>query len=92
MDTPDTERLRSVFPDEVLILKEFRVSFCHGQEGKIAEIGRFLHDEPDLSFDYLVDCAVWIIWQRTCVEVVYHLFSIKAEACPASQGGGPEMM
>ena len=74
------ERLKERFPDEVLDIKEFRgqVSVTVGK-GNIVEISRFLHDEPDLSFDYLVDlCGVDYLGKKDVrFEVVYHLFSIK---------------
>ena len=74
------ERLKERFPDEVLDVREFRgqVSVTV-RKGKILEISRFLHDEPDLYFDYLVDlCGVDYLGKKEIrFEVVYHLFSMK---------------
>lgn len=74
------ERLKMHFPEEVLDVKEFRgqVSVTV-KKGKIVEMSRFLHDEPDLFLDYLVDlCGVDYLHKKdNRFEVVYHLFSMK---------------
>ncbi len=73
-------RLKEKFPDEVLDIREFRgqVSVTV-RKGKILEIGRYLHDEPDLYLDYLVDVcgADYLGKKANRFEVVYHLYSIK---------------
>lgn len=74
------DKLKERFPDEVLDVREFRgqVSVTV-RKGQIVEIGRFLHDEPDLYFDYLVDlCGVDYLGKKDMrFEVVYHLYSIR---------------
>ncbi len=73
------DKVKERFPDEVLDVREFRgqVSVTV-RKGKIREIGRFLHDEPDLHFDYLVDlCGVDYLGKKDVrFEVVYHLYSM----------------
>lgn len=41
----------------------------------IIEIGRFLHDEGDLFFDYLVNQSAVDFKERGVIQVVYHLYS-----------------
>ncbi len=73
------DKIKERFPDEVLEIREFRgqVSVTV-RKGRIVEISRFLHDEPDLNFDYLVDlCGVDYLGKKEIrFEVVYHLYSI----------------
>ena len=74
------EKLKEVFPDEVLAVSEFRgqVSVTL-RKNRIRDIARYLHDDPDLYFDYLIDvCGVDYLGKKEKrFEVVYHLFSIK---------------
>ncbi len=74
------DRLKELFPEEVLDVKEFRgqVSVTV-KKGRILEIGRFLHDDPDLYLDYLIDlCGVDYLGKKeNRFEVVYHLYSIR---------------
>jgi len=74
------DTLKERFPDEVLDVREFRgqVSVTVRKEN-IVKISRFLHDESDLFFDYLVDlCGVDYLGKKDVrFEVVYHLYSIK---------------
>jgi len=74
------EKLKEVFPEEVLAVSEFRgqVSVTL-RKNRIRDIARYLHDDPDLYFDYLIDvCGVDYLGKKEKrFEVVYHLFSIK---------------
>ncbi len=74
------EKIKERFPEEVLDVKEFRgqVSVTLKKE-RILDICRFLHDDPELFFDYLVDvCGVdYLGKNEKRFEVVYHLYSIK---------------
>ncbi|MBI5639876.1 MAG: NADH-quinone oxidoreductase subunit C [Nitrospirae bacterium] len=74
------ERLKERFPADILHIKEFRgqVSVTLRKD-RIVEICRYLHDEPDLSFDYLTDvCGVDYLGKKEKrFEVVYHLYSIR---------------
>jgi NADH-quinone oxidoreductase subunit C len=68
------------FPLEVKEIAEFRgqVSVTVRRE-RIVEILRFLHDAPELSFDYLEDlCGVDYLGKKEPrFEVVYHLYSME---------------
>ncbi|OGW30021.1 MAG: hypothetical protein A2X59_08430 [Nitrospirae bacterium GWC2_42_7] len=74
------DKIKEKFPEEILDIKEFRgqVSVLL-KKGKILEICRYLHDQTDLSFNYLADvCGVDYLGKKeNRFEVVYHLYSIK---------------
>ncbi|OGW57362.1 MAG: NADH dehydrogenase [Nitrospirae bacterium RBG_16_43_8] len=74
------EKIKEKFPEEVLWIREFRgqVSVTL-KKSRIVEICRYLHDEPGLDFDYLVDlCGVDYSGRKEKrFEVVYNLYSIK---------------
>ena len=73
-------KIKEKFLDEVLDIKEFRgqVSVTL-KKNRILEICRYLHDDPELYFDYLVDvCGVdYLVRKEKRFEVVYQLYSIK---------------
>jgi NADH-quinone oxidoreductase subunit C len=74
------ERIKERFPEEVLDVREFRgqVSVTLKKE-RILDIFRYLHDDPDLFLDYLVDVcgADYLGKKEKRFEVVYHLYSIR---------------
>jgi NADH-quinone oxidoreductase subunit C len=74
------ERIKDTFPGETLDVREFRgqVSITL-KKGRLLDICRYLHDDPDLFFDYLVDlCGVDYLGKKNMrFEVVYHLYSMK---------------
>jgi len=74
------EKIKEIFPEEVLDVREFRgqVSVTL-RKNRIRDIARYLHDDPDLYFDYLIDvCGVDYLGKKEKrFEVVYHLYSIK---------------
>jgi NADH-quinone oxidoreductase subunit C len=74
------EKIKEKYPDEVLVVREFagQISVTLKKE-KILEISRYLHDDPELSFDYLRDiCGVDYLGKKgKRFEVVYHLYSMK---------------
>jgi NADH-quinone oxidoreductase subunit C len=74
------DKLKERFPEEVLDVREFRgqVSVTV-RKGRILDICRFLHDDPDLYLDYLIDlCGVDYLGKKeNRFEVVYHLYSIR---------------
>jgi len=74
------EKIKELFPEEVLAVSEFRgqVSVTL-RKNRIRDIARYLHDDPDLYFDYLIDvCGVDYLGKKEKrFEVVYHLYSIK---------------
>jgi len=78
-------RLKDEFQEDVLSIREYRgqVSVIIKKDN-VFNICKFLHDEPDMSFDYLVDlCGVDNLRhpERKAdtprFEVVYHLYSHK---------------
>jgi len=74
------EKIKELCPEEVLAVSEFRgqVSVTL-RKNRIRDIARYLHDDPDLYFDYLIDvCGVDYLGKKEKrFEVVYHLYSIK---------------
>lgn len=74
------EKIKEKFPDEVLEIKEFRgqVSVTL-KKNRILEICRYLHSDPTLDFNYLIDlCGVdYLPKKDNRFEIVYHLYSIK---------------
>lgn len=73
------EKLRSNFPEAILESSEFQgdLSFIIDKR-KIVDILKFLRDDPELSFELLVDlCGVDRAKRKDRFEVAYHLVSIK---------------
>lgn len=75
-----TGKIKERFADEVIGEWEFRGQLTVTlKKEKIVDICRFLHDDPDLSYDYLIDlCGVDYMGRKEKrFEVVYHLYSIR---------------
>ncbi len=74
------EKIKEIFPEEVLEIKEFRgqVSVIL-RKNRIRDIARYLHDAPELYFDYLIDVfgVDYLGKKDKRFEVVYQLYSIK---------------
>ncbi|HET6515934.1 MAG TPA: NADH-quinone oxidoreductase subunit C [Thermodesulfovibrionales bacterium] len=74
------EKIRDRFPEEVKEIREFRgqVSVLIRRE-LVKEIMRYLHDTPELYFDFLEDlCGVDHLGRKEPrFEVVYQLFSME---------------
>ncbi len=72
-------RLKNKFLNEISDVSEFRDQvFVSVNRERIMDICRFLHDDPELSMDYLVDvCGVDYPDRKFRYEVVYNLYSIK---------------
>jgi NADH-quinone oxidoreductase subunit C len=74
------ELLKEKFPEDVLSIKEFReqVSVTVKRDN-IKAMMKFMHDGPDLYFNYLEDlCGVDYLGKKDVrFEVVYHLYSLK---------------
>ncbi|MFQ3574291.1 MAG: NADH-quinone oxidoreductase subunit C [Thermodesulfovibrionales bacterium] len=72
--------IRDRFPSYFFEWSEFRgqVSVLIDKQG-VKDILKWLHDDPSLDFDYLVDlCGVDYLNKKTPrFEVVYHLFSMR---------------
>ncbi len=74
------ELIKERFPEDVKDIMEFRgqVSVIVKKEN-IKDIMRYLHDTPELYFDFLEDlCGVDYLGRKDIrFEVVYHLYSMK---------------
>ena len=73
------DRLKEKFLNEIVDVTQFRDQvFVSIKKEKIAEICRYLHDDPDIHMDYLADlCGVDYPEKRHRFEVVYNLYSLK---------------
>ncbi len=73
------ERLKEKFLTEIIDITEFRDQvFVSIKPEKIIDICHYLHDEPDIYMDYLVDlCGVDYPDRKNRFEVIYNLYSIK---------------
>jgi NADH-quinone oxidoreductase subunit C len=73
------DRLKEKFLSEVVNVRQFRDQvFVSVKREKIIDICRYLHDDPDISMDYLADlCGVDYPDNRQRFEVVYNLYSLK---------------
>jgi NADH-quinone oxidoreductase subunit C len=73
------EKLTAQFPKYIQGSNEFRgdLTICVAKDG-IVEVCRFLKNDPELSFDLLVDlCGVDLYRPEGRFEVIYNLYSIK---------------
>jgi NADH-quinone oxidoreductase subunit C len=69
-------RLRYRFGDAIGDLAgSGRDASCTVEPGRIAEVCRFLHDEPALRFDCLSNLSGLDYPKQNAIQVVYHLFS-----------------
>jgi len=73
------DRLKEKFFSEVVNVEQFRDQvFVSLKREKLLDICRYLHDDPDISMDYLADlCGVDYPDKRHRFEVIYNLYSIK---------------
>ncbi len=73
------EKLKEKFLNEIVDVTQFRDQvFVTLKKEKIAEICRYLHDDPDIYMDYLADlCGVDYPEKRYRFEVVYNLYSLR---------------
>lgn len=81
----EVSRIRERFPQDFVKAKEFRDDtwICVNSE-KIREVVQSLKDDPDLQYDYFVECvgADYSAWEHERdlperFEVVYNLYSLK---------------
>ncbi|MBI5182688.1 MAG: NADH-quinone oxidoreductase subunit C [Nitrospirae bacterium] len=73
------ERVKKRFAGAVLSTKvEFGEGALSIKREFLLDVCRFLHDEPELYFDFITDvCSVDFIGQEERFEVVYHLYSVR---------------
>lgn len=72
-------KVKNKFPESILDASTFRGEITlHLRAEDILPICRFLHDDPELSFDYLTDlCGVDNYPHEPRFQVVYHLCAMK---------------
>lgn len=73
------EKIKQRFPDEVAGVSQCRDQVSvHLKKDRVHDICSYLHDDPEMDFDYLVDlCGVDYLGKNTPrFEVVYNLYSI----------------
>jgi NADH-quinone oxidoreductase subunit C len=72
-------RLKDKFLNDIASVSEFRDQvFVSVNRERIMDICRYLHDDPELYMDYLVDlCGVDYPDRQYRYEVVYNLYSVK---------------
>jgi NADH-quinone oxidoreductase subunit C len=77
-----TNRIKKNFPESVLEASSFRGENTLVLRAKdILPICRFLHDDPDLAFDFLTDlCGVDHYPREPRFEVIYHLCAMKTRS------------
>lgn len=71
------ERLAARFGDAVGATVAAKDPFVVIKGDKLLEVARYLHDDPDLALDYLVDATAVDYPKENLVRVVYHLWSVK---------------
>ena len=74
------EKIKEQFPDEFLEVREFRgQAAVTVKKGRLFDICRYLHDEPSLFFDFLVDlCGVDYLGKKeNRFVVLYNLYSVR---------------
>ena len=84
----ETHRVRKQFGDALFKVKEFAGdTFLCVDRTKIVEIVEFLRDDPELAYDYFVEClgVDYSTWEHERdlegrFEVVYNLYSTKHSA------------
>ena len=76
------ERIKKSFPESILEVATFREeTTLYLRPQDILPVCRFLHDDPELAFDYLVDlCGVDYYPREPRFQVVYFVSSMKTKA------------
>jgi NADH-quinone oxidoreductase subunit C len=81
----EVAKLQEAFPDAIVKVKEFRGdTFICVPPDRLTEQMTFLRDDPELQYDYFVECmgVDYSTWKHERdfpgrFEVVYNLFSVK---------------
>jgi NADH/F420H2 dehydrogenase subunit C len=73
------EKIKNRLAGAVLSTKEeFGEGTVSIKRGSLLDVCRFLHDDPELYFDFITDiCSVDFIGQEERFEVVYHFYSVR---------------
>jgi len=70
------EKLSSKFGDAVGPTVAAKDPFVVVKGERLLEISRFLHDEPELALDYLIDATAVDYPKENLLRMVYHLWSM----------------
>jgi len=78
-DNPIAQKVKAAYPDHYIGATLFRGDLAiHIEKSAILPICRFLHDDPDLDFDYLIHItSIDNPDAAARFEIVYELFSIR---------------
>jgi NADH-quinone oxidoreductase subunit C len=72
------DRLKARFGERVIASDvDVKDPWIEVQADGLVEIARFLRDEPELSFDYLVNLTGVDLKAEDALQVVYHLYSYR---------------
>lgn len=76
------EKLKEKFPEAIVDVVEFRgETTVVVKKEKIVEVSKFLKEDPELKFDYMVDMAgVDYYREKERFAVVYNIWSIENKA------------
>ncbi|HLB02407.1 MAG TPA: NADH-quinone oxidoreductase subunit C [Nitrospiria bacterium] len=76
---PTAQKIQAQFPEHLIDAREaFGELTLQLRRSGIAEVCRFLRDDPDLAFDHITDiCSVDYPEDEERFEVVYHFYSIR---------------
>lgn len=85
-------KLKEKFPEEIVDVSEFRGQVSVSiKKDRIIDICRYLHDDPELHFDFLSDlCGVDYLNRKPRFEVVYNLYSLSYRHRVLLKAGLPE--
>jgi NADH-quinone oxidoreductase subunit C len=77
-----TNKIKEKFPESVLAASDFRdENTLVLRTEDLLPICRFLHDDPELTFDFLTDlCGVDHYPREPRFEVIYHLCAMKSRS------------
>ncbi len=77
-----TNKIKENFPESILAASAFRdENTLVLRTEDLLPVCRFLHDDPDLGFDYLTDlCGVDHYPREPRFEVIYHLCATKSRS------------
>lgn len=80
---PVADRIKASFPEAVVKATEFRGDLSiHVKREHLLEVARFLHDDPEMAYDYIVHVSSvdWLDQPEAATgrfEVIYEFYSIK---------------
>lgn len=77
-----THKIKGKFPESILTATDFRDEYTLVLRPEdLLPVCRFLHDDPELAFDFLIDlCGVDHYPREPRFEVIYHLCATKSRS------------